>query len=173
MVGFQDVGPTNLLAIYDLSRDGQHDAKCVREAKDCEDLAGALQDLPDPGEYCRLYIAGNLDFQQENTLENHLRKIVPLYNGSFRKGFSSLSTQWAKTKPSLHHALELVIANVSQDSFARNRQRGDLGRTFEPIPVTCSIGCYEAVDKAPVSRYCLILLFQIIILTLPEQLSYI
>lgn len=148
MTELQEVKPKNLLAIYDLSLDGQRDAKPVIEAKDCEDLAGALQGLPDQGECCRIYIAGNLPQKERVTLEDHLRMILPLYNNSYGRGFNSPSTQWAKTKPSLHHDLDLYVADYSKDLSSWGPRTYDLGH----VPLTCSISCHRSVGNALVSE---------------------
>jgi hypothetical protein len=149
MTELQEVESASLLAIYDLSLDGQHDAKSVREAKDLGDLAGALKDLPGQGECCRLYIAGNLVRQGRDTLEDHLRTIVPLYNNSSSKGANSLIAQWANTKPSMYHALDLITERVD-DGGSHSLDRGTLRR--ERMRVTCSIGCHKTVESALLSK---------------------
>lgn len=105
-----DLTTHNLVVVYDFSSDGQLSERTVVAPIKSTDPSIVLSNLPDQGNFCRIYIAAVPQHFSKNELDNHLGSVTPLCEQPKIKGFGSLAAQWSEKRCESRHALQIIAA---------------------------------------------------------------
>lgn len=152
----------NLIDVYDFGVDGQPQAKQVLKHEDCMNLEDDLQNLPEQGESCRVYLMAT-DGTMKRIITNYLQTLGADVDERNEKGFDSLTSQWSKTRPRTPHSLDLFVKAPSErpTSFENNF---DSPRLLSRVArVTPSIAFYRTDGDALISEATGALLTSIIV----------